>query len=220
MSRLRSEAIQLKYGGSSEVIVDDLSIEIRDGLITTIIDPNGCGKSTLLRALGRLMEPARGTVVLDGEAIHRQPAKDVARRLGLLHQQTQAPEGITVEDLARHGRYPHQGFLQPPTRRDLDAVEHALDLAGVTALRNRPLDSLSGGQRQRARIAMLKGSALAPYRLRLSDDLYQQLIAEYQQEVVNHCGTSAPYFLPFNRILIWAQYRSRLAVDGGGRDSG
>lgn len=154
MSRLSSENISLKYPGTSATIVEDLSIRIADGLITTIIGPNGCGKSTLLRALSRLLRPDTGSVVLDGELIHRLPTKDVARRLGLLHQQSTPPDGITVEDLVRRGRYPHQGLLQPPTRRDLDAVDRALDLTGMESLRQRQIDQLSGGQRQRAWIAM------------------------------------------------------------------
>lgn len=154
MSRLSSQNISLKYPGTSDTIVEDLSIKIADGLITTIIGPNGCGKSTLLRALSRLLRPETGSVVLDGEMIHRLPTKDVARRLGLLHQQASPPDGITVEDLVRRGRYPHRGLLQPPTKRDLEAVDRALDMTGMQSLRLRQIDQLSGGQRQRAWIAM------------------------------------------------------------------
>jgi len=153
-NRLHANDVELGYHGSAPV-VRDLSIEVRDGRITTIIGPNGCGKSTLLRALGRLLKPSRGAVVLDGQLIHELPTKEVARRLGLLHQQALAPEGITVEDLVRRGRYPHQGLLQPPAKRDLEAVERALKQAGMTELRYRAVDTLSGGQRQRAWIAMV-----------------------------------------------------------------
>jgi iron complex transport system ATP-binding protein len=152
MSRLRSEDVTLSYG--STAIVHDLSLEVLDGAVTTIIGPNGCGKSTLLRALGRLMHPASGAVILDGQLIHRLPTREVARRLGLLQQQPIPPEGITVEDLVRRGRYPHQGFLQPPTSRDAEAVARAMSLTGTSDLARRPVDELSGGQRQRAWIAM------------------------------------------------------------------
>lgn len=150
--RLTAETLTLAYGGFE--VARDLSLSLPDGQITTIIGPNACGKSTALRALGRLLRPKAGAVYLDGHAIHRLPAKEVARRLGLLSQQATAPEGITVEDLARRGRYPHQRFLQPPTRTDHEAVERALALAGVEELRYRPMDQLSGGQRQRAWMAM------------------------------------------------------------------
>jgi iron complex transport system ATP-binding protein len=154
MSRLSSHNVTLGYNDDQTVVVD-LSIEIPDGQITTIIGPNGCGKSTMLRALSRLMKPAKGTVVLDGQLIHQLPTREVAKRLGLLSQTGIPPEGITVEDLVRRGRYPHQSFLQPPSRKDEEAVDRAIDLAGMTDLRKRAVDQLSGGQRQRAWIAMV-----------------------------------------------------------------
>jgi iron complex transport system ATP-binding protein len=153
MSRLQSENVTLTY--DVDPIVVDLTLAIDDGAITTIIGPNGCGKSTLLRALSRLLKPTNGAVLLDGELIHSLPTRSVAQRLGLLSQQATPPGNITVEDLVRRGRYPHQGFFQPPSKQDNLAVEHALDLAGMMDLRHNQVDRLSGGQRQRAWIAMV-----------------------------------------------------------------
>ena len=52
---------------------------LTDGSVTAIIGPNGCGKSTLLRALGRLLRPKSGQVLLDGRAIARMPTREVAQ---------------------------------------------------------------------------------------------------------------------------------------------
>lgn len=151
-TRLTADQISLDYG--DDPIIIDLSLSIPDGAITTIIGPNGCGKSTLLRGLARLRPTRSGAVILDGQEIHRWSTVEVARRMGLLGQQPVQPAGITVEELVHRGRYPHQSFFQPPSQVDRDAVEKALALAGVEALRRRPVDQLSGGQRQRAWIAM------------------------------------------------------------------
>lgn len=152
MSRLLSENVSLGYGESK--VVHDLSLTVPDGRITTIIGPNGCGKSTLLKSLARLLRPTEGSVLLDGQVIHHYHTREVAKRLGLLSQQAVVVPGITVADLVRRGRYPHQAFMQPPTKADTDAVDHALSLTGMEELRERPVDQLSGGQRQRAWIAM------------------------------------------------------------------
>ncbi|MGC4191691.1 MAG: ABC transporter ATP-binding protein [Thermomicrobiales bacterium] len=152
MSRLDAKDLSLGYGDA--VIVKNLSLEIEDGKITTIIGPNGCGKSTLLRGLARLLDPVSGQVHLDGQLIHTYPTREVAKRLGLQSQQAIVPQGIMVEDLVRRGRYPHQSFFQPPSAEDEAAVDRALYLTNMQELRKRAVDQLSGGQRQRAWIAM------------------------------------------------------------------
>ena len=62
--RLAADGVRLAYG--DRVVVDDLDLQLTDGSFTAIVGPNGCGKSTLLRALGRLLRPTAGTVLLDG----------------------------------------------------------------------------------------------------------------------------------------------------------
>lgn len=107
--RLAAEHVRLAY--DHRVVVRDLDLQLTDGSFTAIVGPNGCGKATLLRALGRLMRPTAGQVLLDGRAIARTPTREVARVLGLLPQAPIAPEGLTVGDLVARGRH---GI---PTRR-------------------------------------------------------------------------------------------------------
>jgi len=118
------------------------------------VGANACGKSTLLRSMSRLLSPRAGQVLLDGRAVHRMPAKELARTLGLLPQSPIAPEGISVADLVGRGRHPHQGIFSRWSREDDAAVAAALEATRTTALAERPVDELSGGQRQRVWIAM------------------------------------------------------------------
>ncbi|GAA4545586.1 ABC transporter ATP-binding protein [Pseudonocardia xishanensis] len=150
--RLAAESVRLGYG--ERTIVDDLDLEIVQGTVTAVIGPNGCGKSTLLRALGRLLAPAKGQVLLDGKRIDRMPTKEVAAVLGLLPQAPTAPEGLTVGDLVARGRHPHQAWYRQWSADDEEAVAEALDWTGIADLAERPVDELSGGQRQRAWISM------------------------------------------------------------------
>ncbi|MER7311841.1 ABC transporter ATP-binding protein [Streptomyces halstedii] len=152
VSRLAARGVTVGYGGRT--VIDGLDVSIPPGLVTTIIGPNGCGKSTLLRTLTRLLKPAGGTVVLDGEDISRLRTRDVAKRLGLLPQAPVAPEGLTVADLVARGRHPHQSWLRQWSSDDASVVERALAMTGVLDLADRPVDSLSGGQRQRVWISM------------------------------------------------------------------
>ncbi|MEE4591864.1 ABC transporter ATP-binding protein [Streptomyces sp. DSM 41524] len=135
-------------------VVDGLDLDIPDGEVTVIVGPNACGKSTLLRALGRLLRPRGGAVLLDGTDLARIPTKKIAQSVGLLPQTPVAPEAITVADLVSRGRQPHQRWWQQWSEEDERAVTDAMERTDVTALADRPVDELSGGQRQRVWIAM------------------------------------------------------------------
>lgn len=141
-------------GYENRLVVEDMTLEVPAGRITTIVGANACGKSTLLRAMARLLRVRSGSVLLDGTPIDSIPSRDVATVLGLLPQSPVSPEGIAVADLVGRGRYPHQGWFRRWTREDDAAVEEALRATDILDLADRPVDELSGGQRQRVWIAM------------------------------------------------------------------
>ncbi|GAA4729279.1 ABC transporter ATP-binding protein [Modestobacter marinus] len=150
--RLAAERVRLAYG--DKVVVDGLDLELVDGSFTAIVGPNGCGKSTVLKALGRLLRPTSGTVLLDGRAIGATPTREVAKVLGLLPQTPLAPEGLTVADLVARGRHPHQSWLRQWSSDDEAVVTEALSWTDMADHADSPVDALSGGQRQRAWISM------------------------------------------------------------------
>lgn len=144
--------LTISYGG--DPVIEELDLELLAGKITVFVGSNGCGKSTLLRTVARLLRPQQGSVLLDGKDLLQMPTKEVARKLAILPQGPIAPEGLTVLQLARQGRYPHQSWLKQWSREDERVVREALDKTGMSVYAERTVDSLSGGQRQRAWIAM------------------------------------------------------------------
>ena len=154
-SALVGDELELSYPGSEETIVDCTRLDVPQGEITALVGPNGSGKSTMLKALSRHLEPDSGVVRLRGEDLRSFDRQDLARELGLLSQENDSVDGITVEDLVYHGRYPHRGFFDSISPEDREAVERALELAGVEHLRDSELGQLSGGQKQLAWIAMV-----------------------------------------------------------------
>lgn len=149
---LAARKASMGYGEGA--VVRELDLDIPPGRFTALLGPNGCGKSTILRSLAGLHRLQGGEVLLDGKPIARQPARAIARRVGILAQSAAPPDGLTVEDLVRQGRYPHRSIFGSWGARDTEAVETALRLTALEDLRHRPVAALSGGQRQRAWIAM------------------------------------------------------------------
>ncbi|MBQ0138126.1 MAG: ABC transporter ATP-binding protein [Kurthia sp.] len=150
--RLQIEDIRVGY--DDKTIVHDLTIDIPDGKITTIIGANGCGKSTLLKAITRIIPYQAGSVVLDGENIQKMNTKKLAQELAILPQSPESASGLLVEELVSYGRFPYQKGFGNLSTKDREMIDWALQATNTAEFKNRPVDSLSGGQRQRVWIAM------------------------------------------------------------------
>lgn len=148
---IQIEHVTKRYG--TVTVVDDVSLTIPKGGLTTIIGPNGAGKSTLLGMMSRLTRIDAGRILVDGLDISTTPSRELATRLSILRQDNHLDARLTVRDLVAFGRYPYsRGRL---TIEDRDKIEAAIDYMQLDPMRGRFLDELSGGQRQRAFVAMI-----------------------------------------------------------------
>ncbi|WP_135301903.1 ABC transporter ATP-binding protein [Haloarcula amylovorans] len=154
-SAVVAEDLALSYPNAEETIVDIARLDIPEGEVTALVGPNGSGKSTLLKGLSNHLSPESGTVRLWDREIQSFGEKELARAMGVLSQENESPDSITVEDLVYHGRYPHRGFFEGTTDEDREIVERSLEMAGVEHLRHAEVGQLSGGQKQLAWIAMV-----------------------------------------------------------------
>ncbi|PMC35432.1 iron-enterobactin transporter ATP-binding protein [Bacillus sp. UMB0899] len=152
MVRLYTNNLKIGYG--ERLIVKDLSVEIPDKKITTIIGSNGCGKSTLLKAITRIIPHQSGNVILDGGDISKENTKILAKKMAILPQTPESASGLTVGELVSYGRFPYQKGFGRLTKKDYEVIDWALEVTGTMDFKFRPVDALSGGQRQRVWIAM------------------------------------------------------------------
>ena len=149
------EIQELTGGYGNIAIAQNITLSIQNGEWLSLIGANGSGKSTLLKLISRILAPQKGFVLLDGKAIHSQPAAIVARRLAILPQQQTIPEGLTVKQLVSLGRSPHQPWWQwELSREDAQKVEIAMHQTGIEKFSDRSVEQLSGGERQRAFLAL------------------------------------------------------------------
>jgi iron complex transport system ATP-binding protein len=145
------ESVTTSYGPTR--VLDDVSLTIPAGGITSIIGANGAGKSTLLSVVARLLPPDSGRVTVDGLDVTTTPGPVLARRLSVLRQDNAMSVRLTVRELVAFGRFPHSaGRLTAEDRR---LVDEAIAWFELEPFADRHLDQLSGGQRQRAYVAMV-----------------------------------------------------------------
>ncbi|MFD2210596.1 ABC transporter ATP-binding protein [Virgibacillus halophilus] len=134
-------------------VVDDVSLKIEKGTITSFIGPNGAGKSTLISMVSRLIAKDEGEITIDGYDIMQTKNNDLAKKLSILKQSNSINLKLTVRELISFGRFPYsQGKLK---KEDWQKVDEAIDYMELREIQDKYLDELSGGQRQRAHIAMV-----------------------------------------------------------------
>ncbi|MGM0852380.1 MAG: ABC transporter ATP-binding protein [Bacillota bacterium] len=139
------------YG--KKLVVEDVTVTIQPGQITSFIGPNGAGKSTLLSMVSRLLDSDSGEIILDQADLKKMNSDDLAKRVAILKQSNFLNVRLTVRELVSFGRFPYsKGRLKEEDER---AVNQALDYMNLVDLEGNYLEELSGGQRQRAFIAMV-----------------------------------------------------------------
>jgi iron complex transport system ATP-binding protein len=146
---------QLTVEVAGRVLVRNLQLQIASAAVTAVLGRNGAGKTMTLHTLAGLRAPARGTVLLDGEALANWPRRALARKLGLLTQTTEDPFPSTVLDSVLVGRHPHIDFWRWESDADRAIAHDALRAVALDELAERDVDTLSGGERRRAALATL-----------------------------------------------------------------
>ncbi|WP_374055652.1 ABC transporter ATP-binding protein [Rossellomorea sp. FM04394] len=139
------------YG--KKLVVEDVTVTIHPGQITSFIGPNGAGKSTLLSMVSRLLDSDSGEIILDQADLRKMNSDDLAKKIAILKQSNFLNVRLTVRELVSFGRFPYsKGRLNEEDER---VVNQALDYMNLLDLEGNYLEELSGGQRQRAFIAMV-----------------------------------------------------------------
>ncbi len=134
-------------------VLDAVSLSIQRGEIVALLGPNGAGKTTLLRAALGLVDVEFGTAHLGGKDSVLLSARERALRAAYLPQRPQSIWPISVEALVALGRFAHGAAPDRLVPADQLAVDAAIEMCGLAALRTRRMDEISGGEKARAHLA-------------------------------------------------------------------
>jgi phosphonate transport system ATP-binding protein len=156
---LRITGLSKTYPTGTNALIN-VSFTLDEPQVVTIIGPSGAGKSTLIRCINRLIEPTSGKVMLDGidiGALNRRELCKVRRRIGMIFQEYNLVERLTVMENLLSGRLGYVSFWKAFRRKfpskDIAATFELLDRVGLSGYQDTRADALSGGQRQRVGIS-------------------------------------------------------------------
>jgi lipopolysaccharide export system ATP-binding protein len=178
---LRTEKIVKKY--RQRIVVNDVSVEVKQGEIVGLLGPNGAGKTTSFYIIVGLIKPFSGKVFLDEDEITEEPMyKRAQRGIGYLAQEASVFRKLTVEDNIKAVLE----FTKLSKSGQKDKLESLLDEFGLNTVRKSLGIQLSGGERRRTEIA--RSLAVDPSFILLDEPFagVDPIAVEDIQEIVSH----------------------------------
>jgi len=170
MSVVRVESVSKEYRLGDQVVkaLDNVSLQVENGVFLAIAGPSGSGKSTLLNLIGCIDTPSSGRIEIDGRDVSNRTPDELAdlraRSIGFIFQTFNL---MPVLSAAENVEYPLLQLPELSRRQRREVVAHFLGVVGLTRYAEQRPNQLSGGQRQRVAIAR----ALAPRpRIVLADE--------------------------------------------------
>jgi iron complex transport system ATP-binding protein len=171
----------VSFSRGPRLLLDRLSFGIEKQEMVALLGPNGVGKTTLLKLASRLLQPDKGTVLLESKPLADWPRQHLPRCVALVPQELALPFNFRVEEIVAQGRVPYLPVFGAGTAVDRKAVERAMEAVDVLRLRHRIYSELSGGERQRVKIAI---GLAQQAKLMLLDEPTQHLDVGRQIELI------------------------------------
>ncbi|MGE5551853.1 MAG: ABC transporter ATP-binding protein [Bacteroidota bacterium] len=143
-----SKVFSQAAGRREEVLaVNNVSFQLRQGELLTLLGPSGCGKTTTLRMIGGFEEPSAGRIILDGKEISHVPPNK--RDTAMVFQSYALFPHMTVFENVAYGLRMRKSSQDAIA----DRVGQVIKLVGLEGMEHRPPGALSGGQQQRVALA-------------------------------------------------------------------
>ncbi|QIB26450.1 ABC transporter ATP-binding protein [Caloranaerobacter azorensis] len=206
------ESLYFSYGDS--LILRDINFKIKKGEFVSIIGPNGSGKSTLLKNMISIYKPNRGSIKIDGKEIREYKAKELAKKVAIVPQDTNIAYDFSVFDVVIMGRNPYLGRFQSESYKDFQIVEDSLKLTDTLHLKDKSINQISGGERQRVIIA--RALAQEP-EIMLLDEPTSHLDINHQIEILSllkklNTEKSMTIIIVIHDINLAARYSSKMIL--------
>lgn len=207
--------VWFQYDGQNEPVLRDISLKIPKGATVAVVGRTGSGKSTLVNLVPRLLDPAKGAVLIDGQDVRNIPLQTLRHHVGFVPQETflfsdtvrsnisYGVDGVPESEILNAGRLSH--ILE-----ELKEFPHGLD----TMLGERGVN-ISGGQKQRVTI----GRALIKKpKILVLDDALSSVDTETEEKILHdlvHAVTDTTKIIISHRISTVKEADTIVVIDNG-----
>lgn len=165
-------------------ILKDITLNIESGTFLSIIGPNGSGKTTLLKNMVKILNPTNGSIKLYNSDLNEFKYKDLAKKVAVVHQNSNIAFNFSVKDIVMMGRFPYLKRFESESKIDYDMVEKAMKDTGIFDLRDRSAENISGGEMQRVMIAR---ALVQQPEIMILDEPTSSLDLKYQVGILDIC---------------------------------
>ena len=150
---IKDLAIGYQSKHSVKTVAEGITDTLQSGCLTCLLGENGAGKSTLLRTLAGFQPALKGSIEIMGKPLPQYKEKELATVVGVVLTERTNVQNMSVAELVGMGRSPYTNFWGRLTAEDKAKTEEAMELVGISALKDRLVQTLSDGERQKAMIA-------------------------------------------------------------------
>ena len=147
------EVKDLAFSYDGTPFIEGVGFRVGAGEFCGIVGPNGSGKTTLLKLFSKILKPVAGSIRLGGDDIAGMRAREIAKRLAVVPQETSIAFPFRVAEVVLMGRAPYLGGFRFEGTEDLEIAQRAMELTGTCTLADRYFFELSGGEKQMVIIA-------------------------------------------------------------------
>jgi len=182
LSKAVIEAFNIKVAYESREILKGITISLLPEELVGLLGPNGSGKTTLIRTLSKNLKPIAGTVFLDAKLLDELSYREIARKIGVVPQETPLDFAFTAYEIVMMGRNPYISRFQGETKEDEEIVKEVMRITNTLDFAERPITELSGGEKQR--IVLARALAQNP-KVLLLDEPTSHLDITYQIEMLH-----------------------------------
>ena len=202
----------LKVGYFRKEVIQNLSVDFKQGEFCALLGPNGAGKSTLLKSIIGFLIPEKGEVLIKNKSVSNWSKNDLARNISFIPQDFKLQFDYLVEDLVLMGRFPYVGYWQSYSQKDKEITQNVLKQLDLFKLRKKQFSQLSGGERKRVTIA--RALAQEP-RILLLDEPTSHLDIRFQVKIcklLKRLRRHRSIIATFHDLNLASRFCSRIAL--------